>query len=82
MFLLGLETEQNKDIKKLDYQILSKHLYRVQKLSSMYYTFRHHLASTVTNSDEEFSIRSFGTWEKVNPIRVKVNQIGEVIRSL
>lgn len=82
MFLLGLDKAQTSDIIKLDNKILSKHLYRVQKLSSMYYTFRHHLSSTVTNPDEEFSIRSFGTWEKINPIRVKVNQLGEVIRPM
>jgi CRISPR-associated endonuclease Csn1 len=64
MFLLGLDKEQTNDIRNLDKQILSKHLYRVQKLSSMYYTFRHHLSSTVSNPDEEFRIQSFGHGKK------------------
>lgn len=78
MFLLGLDTDQNNDIKNLDKQILSKHLYRVQKLSSMDYTFRHHLASTLQNSDEKYRIASFSLWEKVNPVKIKINQLGQI----
>jgi len=78
MFLLGLSEEQLNDIEQIDKDILSKHLYRVQKLSSMYYTFRHHLASTLTNDVEEFRIQSFSAWEKVNPVKVKISQLGEM----
>ncbi|MDK2978648.1 MAG: CRISPR-associated endonuclease Csn1 [Bacteroidales bacterium] len=78
MFLLGLDKEQTNDIRNLDKQILSKHLYRVQNLSSLDYTFRHHLASTVSNLDEKYRIQSFGAWEKVNPLKVKINQLGKI----
>jgi len=80
MFLLGLDKEQTNDISSLDKQILNKHLYRVQKLSSLDYTFRHHLASTVANPDEVFRIRSFGAWENLNPVKVKINQLGKIKR--
>ena len=78
MFLLGLNEAQLADIDSLGISEISKHLYRVQKLSSFYYTFRYHLASTVSNSKEEFSIRSFSAWEKVNPIKVKINILGQI----
>ena len=77
MFLLGLSDEEfrsNKD----NFQVLSKNLYRVQKISSMDYTFRHHLASTISNDNEEWRMQSFKAWEEANPIKVKVSPLGKI----
>lgn len=79
MFLLGLSDEQFESIKenKAD---LSKHLYRVQKISDMYYNFRHHLASTLDKKEEEIYIVSMKAWEQQNPIKVKIDMLGELDR--
>lgn len=48
MFILGMSDEEYRDaLRNEDYATLSKNLYRVQKLSSMYYVFRHHIETTV-----------------------------------
>ncbi len=78
MFLLGLGKDIEIDTASTD--LLSKHLYRVQKVSSSYYTFRHHLASTLDNKNEEIYIQSFGAWEKYNPIKVKIDILGNIKR--
>ena len=76
MFVIGLKGTKE-DIFKLSGETISLHLYRVQKLSSMYYTFRHHLDST-TNIETEYRIVSFSKWKELNPIKVKVNDIGKL----
>jgi len=79
MFLLGLsddEFESNKN----NHQFFTKYLYRVQKISSSYYTFRNHLASTLNNSNDEFSIRSLKAWMEISPIKVKIDTLGMIIR--
>jgi CRISPR-associated endonuclease Csn1 len=78
MFLLGLNDEV--EICKENAAVLNKHLYRVQKVSSSYYTFRHHLASTLDNKNEEISIQSFGAWRKFNPIKVNIDPLGNIKR--
>ncbi len=48
MFILGMAEEEYRDaMDTKDYAKLSKYLYRVQKLSSNYYVFRHHLETSV-----------------------------------
>lgn len=48
MFILGLEEELYQDaISNNDNALLSKYLYRVQKLATKNYCFRHHLETTV-----------------------------------
>ena len=79
MFLLGLTNEEYESVKG-NAEILSKYLFRVQKVSSSYYTFRSHLASILTNVEQELSIRSFGAWVDINPIKVEVNQLGEIVK--
>ena len=78
MFLLGLDDQL--DINKANAQLLTKHLYRVQKVSSSYYTFRHHLASTLNNKEEEIYIQSFSAWQKYNPIKVTIDSLGHIER--
>lgn len=78
MFLLGLNDDI--EIGKANAELLNKNLYRVQKISGSYYTFRHHLASTLTNKEEEVYIQSFVAWEKWNPIKVKIDVLGNIER--
>ncbi|MCK4919772.1 MAG: hypothetical protein KAS71_01925, partial [Bacteroidales bacterium] len=77
MFLLGLSNDEFESNKN-NPEFLSSFLYRVQKISSMYYTFRHHLASTINNLNEEISIRSFSSWEIKNPSKVKIDNLGNI----
>ena len=79
MFLLGLSDDEF-EANKNNYAFLSRYLYRVQKLSSMYYTFRYHLASTVTNKEEEIYFQSLGAYLKANPIKIEIDQLGNIKR--
>ena len=81
MFLLDLSVEQVTGIKHgiISKAEFSKHLYRVQKISSTDYTFRHHLASSVTNPEEEVRIQSMAAWSARNPVKVEINAIGNLI---
>ena len=79
MYLLGMSDEEYSDNKN-NYQFLSQHLYRVQKLSSMFYTFRHHLASTLDNKNAEVYIQSMKRWIELNPIKVRINEMGKIIQ--
>jgi CRISPR-associated endonuclease Csn1 len=78
MFLLGLH-EDNVDWKKPNLELLTNHLYRVQKLTSKDYFFRKHLSSTVTD-DNYKQIRGFGSgktgWDTFSPIKVKISVSG------
>ena len=84
MILLGLTNDEIEEAINLNNKsLLSKHLYRVQKLSSSDYYFRHHLA---TNSDEGkslvelkkyFRIKSLGSLFKFNPKKARINILGE-----
>ncbi len=76
MYLVGVSAEEIVRHEG-DSAFLSKHLYRVQNLSAMYYMFRHHLASTVTNPEEELRIQSFGAFEELNPMKVVINDLGD-----
>ena len=80
MFLLNLPEDLFAGQKRqsLSEQFLSKHLYRVQKLSSMYYTFRHHLASTIQNEKQEWRIQSMSAWTQANPVKVKMDLLGNI----
>jgi CRISPR-associated endonuclease Csn1 len=78
MFLLGLDEEDiNWEDERLHY-LLSPYLYRVQKLSSCYYTFRHHKASTIDNASDEKPIRSMKAWVQISPIKVQITTTGQL----
>ena len=53
---------------------ISPHLFRVQKLSSKYYVFRHHLETSV--SDEDKALRNI-TWKRITNIQI-MNQVIKV----
>ena len=63
--------------------IVSPHLFRVQKLSSKYYVFRHHLETSV--SDEDKALRDI-TWKRINNIqlmshviKVRIDHLGHIV---
>ncbi len=78
MFLLGLSDEEYES--QLNNQaFLSSCLFRVQKISHLYYSFRSHLASTLDKKEEEIYIQSFNAWENQNPIKVEIDVLGNMI---
>jgi CRISPR-associated endonuclease Csn1 len=77
MFLLGLSDDEFKDnVENNSY--LSNYLYRVQKISDGDYSFRHHLASKITNKNEEIRVTSMKKYQEINPIKVKINLQGKL----
>lgn len=51
-------------------------LYRVQKISEKYYTFRLHTASTLSFSEHELRIQSLRKWEERQPVKVVITPSG------
>lgn len=76
IFLLGADQE---DLKQIEYHSLSSYVYRVQKITSGDYVFRHHKASTIINKDEERRLSLKGLME-LNPIKVKITPTGKIER--
>ena len=67
-----------------NYSQISPNLFRVQKLSSKYYVFRHHLETTV---DEKNELRDI-TWKRIQTInylngivKVRINHIGRIVQT-
>ena len=92
MFILGLEDgDFEMAMENKDYQLLNKHLYRVQKIGSKDYSFRYHIETSVDDKYDGvhnralsltmkklISIRSFGSWFAQYPHKVRVNLLGEI----
>lgn len=86
MVIIGLSDEElQQALEVQDYRKLSEHLYRVQKLSSLYYVFRYHLETSV--SDEKntsgripkfYRIKSFKAYEENNIRKVRVDLLGRI----
>ncbi len=76
MFLMSEDGEDGFDVKKIDwakpdYKTISKHLYRVQKMTGNQVFFCHHLDSTLDTS--------FGkSVNKLRGIKVKVDVLGRI----
>lgn len=65
-----------------NYPLISPHLFRVQKLSSKYYVFRHHLE---TNVEDTQPLRNI-TWIRIQNenglrgiVKVRVNHTGQIV---
>jgi CRISPR-associated endonuclease Csn1 len=89
LFVLNFEmNELNKAIKNNKYELISPKLYRVQKISSKDYFFRHHLETKLEkdSSEEKMSIeigkmirvKSLIRLKELNPIKVQINSIGSI----
>ncbi len=67
----------------INYSMISPHLFRVQKLSTCYYVFRHHLE---TNVEDNKTLQNI-TWIRISStnnlkgiIKVRVNHIGQIVK--
>jgi CRISPR-associated endonuclease Csn1 len=59
---------------------ISSNLYRVQKIGSKDYTFRHHLETSVTNNIKGFTFsRILSTEPLRNCIKVRLNHLGQIV---
>ncbi|MBR1552255.1 MAG: type II CRISPR RNA-guided endonuclease Cas9 [Muribaculaceae bacterium] len=66
-----------------NYSLISPHLFRVQKLSTCYYVFRHHLETTVDDKKELQNIN----WIRITSInklrgiiKVCINHLGQIVK--
>ena len=90
MFILGLSQEEfDEAIQKSDKPSLSKHLYLVWSISNNDYWFRHHLETknselknipTAKEAKRYFRFKSVGAIVGVNPIKVRLNHLGEITK--
>ena len=85
MFILGLTKDKFEDaINKNNKPLLSKNLFRVQKMASSDYWFRHHLETELIDSNEAklakrfFRFKSIGAFIKENPIKVNIDRLGNI----
>lgn len=85
MFIIGLNNDEICNaIAAKDNVIISKYLYRVQKISKLEYVFRHHLETrlldgqTARDSKIYVVISSMGSFKGRNPVKVRVNLLGEI----
>lgn len=84
MYVLGLPEEEVKSlIDKEDYSTLSNYLYRVQKISSKDYCFRHHLETQIVDNKEAilsnryYRLNSLKAFEALYPYKIKVDILGK-----
>jgi len=64
-------------------KIISKHLFRVQKLATKNYMFRHHLETTVVDKNELkniafINLRSCNQLDSI--VKVRINHIGQIVK--
>lgn len=86
MFVLGLDdSAYKKAINELDYKLLNKHLYRVQKITKSDYYFRYHLETLLDDTQDArdskkfYRIKSLGALNKLNPHKIKISLLGKLI---
>ena len=86
MVIIGLSDEElQRALEVQDYHKLSKHLYRVQAISSRDYYFRYHLETSVSDMRNSsgyipkfYRIRSLKDYEKRNLRKVCVDLLGRI----
>ncbi|TWP22826.1 type II CRISPR RNA-guided endonuclease Cas9 [Apibacter muscae] len=85
MFVFPSEDFHPAEINLLDkknYQLISKHLFRVQKIATKDYFFRHHLETNVETHAKTKDL----TWKRVrlseieNIVKVRINHLGEIVQ--
>ena len=85
MFILGMaEEDYQMAIEKNDLTLLSKHLYRVQKIAPSDYVFRFHLETKLDGSSDAkevkcfYRIKSLSAFFALNPWKLKINCLGQI----
>lgn len=78
----GFNPEETDLLNPENQQLISPNLYRVQKLSSKNYHFRHHLETTV---DDNNALKGI-TWKRITAlqnlegiVKVRINHIGQIV---
>ena len=88
VFNLNLET-LTEAIQNKDYSIISKNLFRVQKLSSLLsgWWFRHHLETSVSDKEEGVVLKKklgrlivIQSLENLSGIKVKLDALGQIVK--
>ena len=92
MFILGMEDgDFEMAMQNKDYQLLNKYLYRVQKIATKNYAFRHHIETSVDDKYDGVKkellskqmkklkiTQSFDALFAQHPHKVRVNLLGEI----
>jgi CRISPR-associated endonuclease Csn1 len=85
MFILGIpHDEVFLTIESKDYKTISNKLFRIQKLGSSDYTFRHHLETQIVDDNNArisirfYRIKSIGALLALQPFKVKIDSLGKV----
>lgn len=85
MFILGMNEELYQEaLRNEDYEMLSRYLYRVQKMTKGDYFFRHHLETSV--SDDSIIAKQMGKFKRLslkslqdnNPHKVHISILGQI----
>ncbi len=89
MFVLDMSEQQVKDaVQNKNYKLLSKNLYRVQKISSGEFMFRNHLCTRVDDKKSDYiksqgkCLGSASALQKANAVKVRINRLGEITEIL
>ncbi|HET9057164.1 MAG TPA: type II CRISPR RNA-guided endonuclease Cas9 [Chitinophagaceae bacterium] len=90
MFILGLQKDiDEKAIVENNKKLISEYLYLLWSVSENNYWFRHHLETKNSDlkkthgakeSKRYYLCKSIGAYERLNPIKVKINNLGEIQR--
>jgi CRISPR-associated endonuclease Csn1 len=85
LFIIGLDTSEIDIFEEKNYALVSKYLYRVQKIFDFDLWFRHHLETRVDEISplareikKFYQIKSIGGFERLNAIKVKINSLGKL----
>ena len=89
MVIIGLSDEElQRAIDTQDYRTLSEHLYRVQQVSSIYYVFRYHLETSVSDNKNTTGripkfhrVASFKAYEERKIHKVRIDLLGRITLS-
>jgi CRISPR-associated endonuclease Csn1 len=92
MFILGMTTEDIKfTIVQRDYKLISDKLFRMQKMSikpssgQIDLVFRHHLETQLIDDENSkkskrfYNVQSLGAFFALNPYKVQINNLGNII---
>jgi CRISPR-associated endonuclease Csn1 len=90
MFILGLSKEEfEQAILQNNKSLISKYLYVVWSIAKSNYWFKHHLETKNTELKKTegaketkrlYNIRSVGSLMSLNPIKVRINHLGEITK--
>lgn len=86
MVIVGLSDEElQRAVDQQDYRTLSEHLYRVQKMASLYYVFRYHLETSVSDNKNTTGripkfhrVASLKAYEEKRIHKVRIDLLGRI----